>query len=458
MPSFRDRLSHAWNAFAGTEIVDNYIPDIGFGSSTTVNPGRVRMRFNGGERSIIASIYTRMSIDISSIPMRHTRHDDQDRYVEDVDDGLNDCLTVQANIDQGAQAFRQDIVLTLFNKGVAAIVPVDTTLDPSVSGSWDVQSLRVGEVVQWYPYHVRLSVYNEKKGRRQEIVLPKAQVGIVENPFYGVMNEPNSTLQRLTRKLALLDTVDEAAGSGKLDLIIQLPYVIKSESRREQANQRRADIEYQLTGSKYGVAYTDGTEKITQLNRPVENNLLAQIEYLTNILYSELGLTPEVMNGTAIEAVMLNYLNRTIEPILQVIVEELRRKFLTKTARTQGQSVDYFRDVFKLMPLADVAEVSDKLTRNEIATSNEIRQAFGWRPSKDPKADMLINSNMPVADTGVNTGGNSNSDSGPPTLDQSSGSGTPADTGVMSQSFDQIDKAIDGAFSSLGLDTEDAAT
>lgn len=309
---------------------------------------------------------------------------------------LNDCLTVEANLDQGAQAFRQDIALSLFDKGVVAIVPVDTTIDPSVSGSFDIKTMRVGEIVAWHPKHVRVNVYNEDKGYREQITLEKKFVAIVENPFYSVMNEPNSTLQRLIAKLNLLDAVDEQSSSGKLDLIIQLPYVIKSEARRQQAEQRRKDIEFQLKGSQYGIAYTDGTEKVTQLNRPAENNLLEAIKYLTDMLYTQLGLTPEVMSGTADEATMLNYKSRTLKPILDAIVESMRRTFLTKTGRSQGQSIMYFDDPFKLVPISQLAEIADKFTRNEIASSNEIRTVVGWKPSKDPKADKLQNSNMPT--------------------------------------------------------------
>lgn len=323
------------------------------------------------------------------------RLDKEDRYKEDIKSGLNECLTVEANLDQAARAFRLDIALTLFDLGVLAIVPVDTTLDPSQGTGWDVKSLRVGKIVQWMPEKVRVSVYNEKRGMREDVTLDKRFVAIVENPLYAVMNEPNSTLQRLIRKLNLLDTIDEQSSSGKLDLIIQLPYVVKSEARRQQATQRRNEIHDQLRGSKYGIAYTDGTEKITQLNRPVENNLLKQVEYLTQMLYTQLGLTEEVMNGTANEATMLNYNNRTIEPILGAIVEAMHRTFLTKTARSQGQAIRYFRDPFKLVPISQIAEIADKLARNEIASSNDIRQAIGWKPSSDPKADELINSNMP---------------------------------------------------------------
>jgi hypothetical protein len=384
-----------------------------------------------------------MSIDIASVEIRHTRHDDSDRYLSDIDSGLNDCLTVEANLDQAARAFRQDIVLTLFDKGVAAIVPVDTTVDPRVSGSFDIRTMRVGEITQWYPNHVRVNLYNEKVGYRQEILLEKRSIAIVENPLYSVMNEPNSTLQRLIRKLNLLDSVDEASSSGKLDLIIQLPYVVKSEARRQQAEQRRKDIEFQLKGSQYGIAYTDGSEKVTQLNRPAENNLLEQITTLTNLLYVQLGLTPEVMNGTANEAAMLNYNNRTIEPVMGAIVEAMKRNFLTKTARTQGQSIDYFRNPFKLVPMSDLAEMVDKFTRNEVLTSNEIRQFIGVKPSNDPKADQLINSNMPQGDTGVPIPGSDTVKESPP---------------VVPDAPPQVDNptdTTDAAFSVFGDESDD---
>lgn len=392
--AFKDRLAHAWNAFVKGEVREEFMVFGDRGSSYSTRPGRSIMRLTN-ERSIISSIYTRLGIDIASVDLRHVRLDDDGRYVEDVKSGLNECLTVEANIDQGASAFRLDIALTLFDDGVAAIVPVDTTLDPSKSGSFDIKTMRVGKIVQWYPRHVRVQLYNIDKGIREEIILEKSYVAIVENPLYSVMNEPNSTLQRLIRKLNLLDAVDEQTGSGKLDLIIQLPYVIKSESRRQQAEQRRKDIEYQLKDSQYGIAYTDGTEKITQLNRPAENNLLTQVEYLTRMLYGQLGLTEDIMNGTADETAMINYQNRTIEPILRSIKEAMVRSFLTKTARSQGQSIMYFRDPFKLMPINDIANIADKFARNEIASANDIRTAIGWKPSKDPKADQLVNSNMP---------------------------------------------------------------
>jgi hypothetical protein len=345
--------------------------------------------------------------------MRHVRQDDQKRYLEDIDSGLNTCLTVEANIDQAARAFRQDIAMTLFDRGVAALVAVDTSINPEESGGYDILTLRVGEVVTWYPKHVRVSVYNESTGEREEVTIHKSAVAIIENPLYSVMNEPNSTLQRLLHKLNLLDSIDEQSASGKLDLIIQLPYVIKSEARRQQAEQRRADIEFQLKGSQYGIAYTDGTEKITQLNRPAENNLMAQVEYLTAMLYGQLGLTEEVMNGTADEKAMLNYWNRTIEPVLTAVVEGMRRTFLTKTARTQKQDVVFFRDPFRLVPIENIAEIADKFTRNEIMTSNEIRQVVGLAPHKDPKADKLVNSNMPQRnpEAALQTNGNGNGSS-----------------------------------------------
>lgn len=396
MASFRDtykQIKHAWNAFMNLDMEAQFRSYQG-GVGYSVRPDRVRLTYSN-ERSILSSILTRLALDVTGVDMRHVRLDENGRYLEDVDSGLNYCLTTEANIDQAASALRQDIVMTLFDKGVAAIVPVDTTVDPSVSGSFDVKTLRVGEVVAWYPRHVRVNLYNEAFGRREEITLEKKFVAIVENPLFSVMNEPNSTLQRLIRKLNLLDVVDEQSSSGKLDMIIQLPYVIKSESRRQAAEQRRKDIEFQLKGSQYGIAYTDGTEKITQLNRPAENNLLKQVEFLTEMLYTQLGLTTEVMNGTADEKAMLNYNNRTIKPILQAIVEAMRRTFLTKTARSQKQTIVYFRDPFSLVPMEVLAEIADKFTRNEILSANEIRQAIGIKPSKDPKADELKNSNMP---------------------------------------------------------------
>jgi hypothetical protein len=338
-----------------------------------------------------------MAVDASGIPIRHVKLDSEDRYLEDMDSSLNQCLTLEPNIDQGPRAFRQDIIMTLFDRGVAAIVPTDTVQHPQANLEFDILTMRVGEVLEWFPKHVRLSLYNEATGMREELILEKRFVSIIENPLYAVMNEPNSTLQRLIRKLNLLDAVDEASASGKLDLIIQLPYVIKSEARRQQAEKRREDIEFQLKGSKYGIAYTDGTEKITQLNRPAENNLLSQIEFLTKMLYSQLGITDEVMNGTADEKTMLNYINRSIEPLLVSIVEAMQRSFLGVIGTNNRERIRFFRDPFKLVPVAELAEIADKFTRNEILTSNEIRSFMGIRPSKDPKADELTNSNMPQA-------------------------------------------------------------
>lgn len=394
MASFGDRLKHAWNAFTGTERFHKNYAD--YGESYGSRPDRTRLNITN-ERSIISSIYTRLGIDVSSVSMQHVRLDENNRYIETIDSGLNNCLTLEANIDQGSRAFKQDIAMTLFDKGVIAIVPVDTTINPQVSGSYDINTLRVAEIVTWYPRHVRVRVYNDRLGRKEEITLPKTTVAIVENPLYSVMNEPNSTLQRLIRKLNILDAVDEQSGSGKLDLIIQLPYVIKTEARRQQAETRRLDIENQLKGSKYGIAYTDGTEKITQLNRAAENNMLKQIEYLTNMLYGQLGLTEEVFTGVADEKTMLNYYNRTIEPVLAAIAEAMKRTFLTKTARSQRQSIEYFRDPFKLVAVSDIAEIADKFTRNEILSSNEVRGIIGFKPVSDPEADELRNKNLPKA-------------------------------------------------------------
>lgn len=393
------KLKHAWNAFSSNEedeFTQSWGTAISYG---TARPDRLRLNISN-ERSIVSSIYTRLAIDFASISIRHVKLDENDRYLSEIKSGLNNCLRLEANIDQGARAFRQDVAMSLFDQGVIALVPVDTSMNPNVTGGYDIQTMRVGTIVRWMPRHVRVSLYNDNSGKREEVTLEKKYVAIVENPLYSVMNEPNSTLQRLIRKLSLLDAVDEQTGSGKLDLIIQLPYVIKSDARRQQAEKRREDIEFQLKGSKYGIAYTDGTEKITQLNRPAENNLMAQIEYLVEMLYSQLGLTPEVMNGTADEKTMLNYINRTIEPLLDAVTEAMKRTFLTKTARTQGQSIEYFRDPFKLVPIANIAEIADKFTRNEIMSSNEIRAAIGYKPSADAKADQLVNSNMPQSMAG----------------------------------------------------------
>lgn len=387
--SFGSRLKHAWNAFTGN-VQMNY-RDLGM--SYSYRADRPRMS-RGNERSIVTSVYNRIALDVAALNVQHVRLDENGRFLSVVDDGLNNCLTLEANVDQTARSFVQDVVISMFDEGSVAIVPVDTTTDPNVSGSYDIQSLRVGQILDWYPQYIRARVYNEQTGRKEDIVVPKSAVAIIENPLYAVINEPNSTMQRLIRKLNLLDVIDEQSGSGKLDLIIQLPYVIKTEARRQQAENRRKDIENQLSGSKYGIAYTDGTEHITQLNRSVNNNLMSQIEYLTSMLYSQLGITQSILDGTADEKTMLNYNNRTIEPIISAIVDEMKRKFLTKTARSQHQSISFFRDPFKLVPVNDIAEIADKFTRNEIMTSNEIRQAVGMKPSEDLRADELRNKNL----------------------------------------------------------------
>lgn len=385
-----NRLQHAWNAFLNR---DPTYWRASYGPASYYRPDKIRPTM-GNERSMVSSVYNRIALDVAYIDIFHARLDDDGRYTEQISSGLNECLNLSANIDQTGKAFIQDIVMSMMDEGVVAIVPVDTTINPEKSGSFDILSMRTGKIKEWYPEHVTVELYNEKTGIKEDLLLPKNTIGIIENPLYAVMNEPNSTLQRLIRKLNLLDVIDEQSGSGKLDLIIQLPYVIKTPARKQQAEERRRDIEMQLAGSKYGIAYTDGTEKITQLNRPVENNLMKQIEYLTNMLYSQLGLTQEILNGSADEKTMLNYYNRTIEPIVSSIVDEMKRKFLTKTARTQGQSIVYFRNPFKLVPVAELAEISDKLTRNEIASSNEIRQIIGWKPSDEPGADELRNKNL----------------------------------------------------------------
>lgn len=385
-------LAHAWNAFTSDPYASNQNHG---GFNYGGRPDRQRMSL-GNERSIIASIITRIAIDVSEVPIRHVRVDDEERYVEDIKSGLNDCLKVEANIDQAGRQFRQDIAQTVLEKGVCAIVPVETSVNPTTSGGFDIKSLRVGEIIAWFPDAVRVMLYNELSGMREEITLPKKFVAVVENPLYTVMNEPNSTYQRLIQKLNLLDRTDDANSSGKLDMIIQLPYVIKSEARRQQAEQRRKDIEFQLKGSQYGIAYTDGTEKITQLNRAVENKLLEEVKYFTDMLYNQLGLTPDVLNGTADEAAMNNYFFRTIDPLLDAISEAMRRAFLTKTARTQGQSVEWYRNPFKLVAMEQLAEIGDKFVRNRIATGNDIRTAIGWKPAKDPSADKLTNPNMPT--------------------------------------------------------------
>ena len=385
-----DRIQHAWNAFMNKDPTYNYQ---GVGMGYSYRPDRPRLT-RGNERSIINSIFNKIALDVASIDIVHCKLDENNRYIETIDSGLNNCLTLEANIDQTGRAFIQDIVMSMLDEGSVAIIPVDTTLNPKDTNSYDIVSMRTGKILAWYPEHVRVQLYNEKTGKKEELILPKKTVGIIENPLYTVINEQNSTMQRLKRKLALLDMVDEQNSSGKLDLIIQLPYVIKSDARRQQAENRRKDIEMQLVGSKYGIAYTDGTERITQLNRPIDNNLFTQVESLTSMLYSQLGITQSVLDGTADEKTMLNYYNRSIAPFVDAIVDELKRKFLSKTARTRKQSIQAFRDPFKLVPVNELAEIADKFTRNEILSSNEIRQIIGRKPSKDPKADQLRNSNI----------------------------------------------------------------
>lgn len=392
--SFGKRLKHAWSAFNGEPI--NYRD---LGASYSYRADRPRMS-RGNERSIVTSVYNRIALDVAAINIRHVKLDEDGRFISIIEDGLNNCLSLEANVDQTARSFIQDIVISMFDEGCIAIVPIDTTTDPSKSGAYDIKTMRVGRITDWYPYHVKVNVYNERSGRREDIVVSKRAVAIIENPLYAVINEPNSTMQRLIRKLNLLDVIDEQSGAGKLDLVIQLPYVIKTEARRLEAEKRRKDIENQLSGSKYGIAYTDGTEHITQLNRSVNNNLMSQIEYLTSMLYSQLGITQSILDGTADEKTMLNYNNRTIEPIISAIVDEMKRKFLTKTARTQLQSISFFVDPFKLVPVTEIAEIADKFTRNEIMTSNEIRQEIGMKPSKDPKADELRNKNLSAPSDG----------------------------------------------------------
>ena len=392
-----DRIQHGWNAFRNRDPTYNNEP-----GGYYYRPDRMRFT-RGNERSIVTSVFNRIALDASSISIKHCRLDDNDQFISEIQSGLNMCLNLEANIDQTGRAFMQDVVASMLDEGCVAMVPTETNINPKDTNSYDILSMRTGKIIAWYPDKVKVRVYNDQIGRKEEIVFPKKTVAIVENPLYSVINEPNSTMQRLMRQLALLDVTDEETASGKLDLIIQLPYIIKSDARRQQAEQRRKDIEMQLAGSKYGIAYTDGTERITQLNRSLENNLMKQVEYLTNLLYSQLGITQTILDGTADEKTMLNYYNRTIEPIISAIVDEMKRKFLTKTARTQKQSILFFRDPFKLVPVNDLAEIADKFTRNEIMTSNEFRQIVGMKPSEDPKADQLVNSNIsqPVRDPQV---------------------------------------------------------
>lgn len=388
--TFGTRLKHAWNAFFNRDPTMIYP---GYSGGYSYKPDRPRLS-RGNERSIATAVYNRIAMDAASISIQHVRLDENGRFIETIQSGLNNCLTLSANVDQTGRAFIQDAVLTMLDEGCVALVPVDTTVNPNLTGSYDIETIRTGKIVEWFPKHVRVSVYNEEKGKREDIIVPKSTVAIVENPLYAVVNEPSSTMQRLIRKLVLLDAIDEQSGSGKLDLIIQLPYVIKTPARKAQAEERRKDIEMQLSGSKYGIAYTDGTEHITQLNRPVENNLMKQIEFLTSMLYSQLGITQTILDGTADEKTMLNYYNRTIEPIVSAIIDEMKRKFLTKTARSQLQSIMMFRDPFKLVPVTEIATIADTFTRNEIMSSNEVRQIIGMKPSNDPKADELRNKNL----------------------------------------------------------------
>lgn len=394
--SLGERLKHSWNAFLNRDPTNRYMD---YGPSYSYRPDRPRFS-RGNERSIVTSLYNRIALDVASIKIQHCKLDENGRFISTVQSKLNNCLNLEANIDQTGRAFIQDVVMSMLDEGCVAIIPVDTDLNPNVTGSYDISSMRTGKILEWFPEHVRVRVYNDKTGRQEDITIKKSTVAIIENPLFAVINEPNSTMQRLIRKLNLLDAIDEQSGSGKLDLIIQLPYVIKSEARRQQAENRRKDIEMQLAGSKYGIAYTDGTERITQLNRSVDNNLMKQIEYLTSMLYSQLGMTQSVLDGTADEKTMLNYNNRTVEPIISAIVDEMKRKFLTKTARSQLQSISFFNDPFRLVPVNNIAEIADKFTRNEIMTSNEIRQIICMKPSKDPKADELRNSNLNHPDEG----------------------------------------------------------
>lgn len=392
--SFGNRLKHAWNAFFNRDPTPPN-PDIGY--TYTYRPDRPKLT-RGNERSIVNAIYNRIALDVAALNIKHCKLDTNERYAQAMDSKLNRCLTLEANLDQTARAFIQDVVMSMLDDGCVAIIPVDTETKPTVSGAYDIVTMRTGQILEWRPTSIKVRVYNEQTGLKEDIVVPKKMAAIIENPLYSVINEPNSTMQRLIRKLNLLDTIDEQSGAGKLDLIIQLPYIIKTDARRKQAEERRKDIEMQLAGSKYGIAYTDGTERITQLNRPVENNLMKQIEFLTSMLYSQLGITQSILDGTADEKTMLNYNSRTIEPIASAIVDEMKRKFLTKTAITQGQSIEFFNDPFKLVPISNIADIADKFTRNEILSSNEVRGIIGMRPSDDPKADKLLNKNMPQSD------------------------------------------------------------
>lgn len=441
----RETLKHSWNVFRDDNFIDGLHQTGSSGIGYYQPPYRTRPSFSN-ERSIISSIYTRLSIDVSGVDIRHVQTDGEGRYLNDRKSGLQDCLTVDPNKDQGPRQFRRDIAMTLFERGIIAVVPVETDLNPIETGGFDVQQLRVGEIVGWLPDEVRVSLYDDRVGERKIVTVPKSMAAIIENPLYSVMNEYNSTLQRLHRKISLLDEVDDQIGANKLDLIIQLPYVVKSEARRQQAEQRLKDVEFQLTGNKFGIAYTDGTEKIQQLNRPIENDFLKQIEYLTQQLYVQLGLTEEVMNGTADEKAMLNYFNRTVVPLVQAISEEMKRTFLTKTARTQGQSILFFRNPFALVPMEQLAEIADKFTRNEILSANEIRQGIGFKPSTDPKADQLINSNMPQPGTNMGTG------TGLPVDDTSMTDGAGNGDDAVSHGLDEMNGVVDQIYADLGIE------
>lgn len=433
-----ERFKHAWNAFMNKDPTPEMFQN--FGPSFSYRPDRPRFGIHN-ERTIIASIYNRISVDVAAIDIEHVRLDENKRFVEEIKSGLNNCLTLDANLDQTARAFVQDIVVSMFDEGCVAIVPIDTNRDPEDTSSFDILSLRTGKIKQWYPHHVRIEVYNENKAVKEEITLPKDKVAIVENPFYAVMNEYNSTLQRLIRKLNLMDVVDEQSSSGKLNLIVQLPYVIKTEGRKTQAENRRKDIEQQLGESKYGIAYTDGTERITQLSKPIENRLLETIEYLTKLLYAQLGMTPEVLDGTADEKIMLNYYSRTIEPILSAITDEMNRKFLSKTARTQHQAIKFFKDPFKLVPVNQLADIVDSFTRNEILTSNEVRQIIGMKPSSDPNADQLRNKNLSVSDAQMEAGAETGEQV---ELGQNGEPVTEEEYKQRISELDKIDKDLDG--------------
>ena len=399
--TFTSRIRHAWNVFRAkdddVDNKDNPYTYTNLGMISTVSPTRPLIT-RGNERSIITSVFNRIAMDVAGFDIQHVKTDQNGRYLETVDDSLNQCLKIEANKDQTGRAFIQDIVMSMFDEGAVAVVPVDTTISPTISGAFEINSMRVGKIVEWFPNHIRVELYNDKTGMKERVTLPKSITAIIENPLYAIVNEPNSTFKRLIRKLNMLDSVDEIASSGKLDLIIQLPYVIKSEARKKQAEDRRKAIESQLRDKKYGIAYTDGTEKITQLNRPVENNLLEQVKYLTQMLFNQLGFTEDVFNGKADERAMRNYYDRTIEPIVMAIIEEMRRKFLTKTARTQGHTITGFRDMLKLVPANELADIADVFSRNEILSANEFRQVLGFKPSKAPQADELRNKNMPIED------------------------------------------------------------